>query len=167
MTALGQIYAGSPITAAMLRGIAPYAVIKGADEPLTSSTSLQADNDLVLAVSASTSWLFECFLDYEGGTQGSSDIKWTWAVPAGATLRYTVTNITTGGSSDTGRCWTESSIPTAGTSGATNLQGIRMAGTFLVAGTAGNLQLKWAQNSNSGTPTIVHAQSSLQLWQQS
>ena len=165
MTALGNIQAGGRLTAAMLQQVAPYAVIKGSDEDVTSSTTLQNDDALFLAVAANTSWLFDCYLDYEGGTLGSSDIKWTWSAPSGATLVYGLSGLDTSGDNVASTSYAGSATVTAGTSGASNLRSARMYGTLIVGSTAGTLQLKWAQNTSSGTATIVHAQSYLTLWQ--
>jgi hypothetical protein len=168
VTSLGQILAGSTITADEVAGVAPLAVIKPADETVTSSVVLQADNNLLLNLAdyPNSTWLFECFLVYSGGTQGSSDIQWQWSVPSGATLLYTDDNMTTSGNPSTGTLWTASSNPTAGTNGGTgNLCGLTMKGTLQIGTTAGTLQLLWAQNHSSSTATTVKAGSSLQLWQ--
>ena len=164
MTALGNIYAGSRILAADVRGVAPLAAIKGSDQSVTSSTTLVNDTALLLPVVANAAYLFECFLDYEGGTGGSSDLKWGWLVPSGATLRYQGLYEGTSGTSyfDSN---TESAIPAAQSAGAAVLKGVGMHGTFLTGSTAGTLQLQWAQNTSSATATIVHAQSFLALWQ--
>ena len=164
MTAIGQINAGGRITAVMLRDVAPLAAYKAGDQSVSSSTTLVNDAYLFVSVLANAVYYFSCFLDYQGGTQGSSDIKWAWSVPSGTTMRYTDTHVSTGGSSTVGALSTESTVPTAGTNGST-LRGITMTGTVATSSTAGTLQLQWAQNTSSGTATTVHAQSSLALWQ--
>ena len=159
----GLIVAGSRIVASVMQQIAPQAVIKGADQSLASNTTLQNDNALFLPVVANASYLFECYLDYEGGTQGSSDLKWTFAVPAGGTLRYQPVYFNTSGvvqaSTSTG-----SGINTAGTNGAGTLRGVTMTGSLIMGSLAGTLQLQWAQFTSNATPTIVHAQPLLSLW---
>jgi len=164
MTALGNIQAGGRLTAATLQQVAPYCVIKGSDESVTSSATLQNDDALFLAVAANTSWLFDCYLDYQGGTLGSSDIKWTWAAPSGATLVYGLSQLDTSGNNEASVSYAGSATVTAGTNGA-SLRSARMYGSLIVGSTAGTLQLKWAQNTSSGTATTVHAQSYLTLWQ--
>jgi hypothetical protein len=164
MTAPGNIAAGGRILAADIRSVAPLAVIKGADETVTSSTTLQNDDALVLPVVANGTYIFWCYLDYEGGTQGSSDIKWQWAVPASATLRYWAGYIGTTGTLHGSATITGGTSVSAGTGGTSVLMGAFMKGTLIVSSTAGNIQLEWAQNTSSGTGTIVHAQSELTLW---
>ena len=165
MTALGNIQAGGRLTAAMLQGVAPYAVIKGADETVTSSATLQNDDALFLAVAANTSWLFDAYLDYEGGTLGASDLKYEWTVPSGAALRYGAAHLDTSGNNICSDTHPDGAAVSAGTNGGGDTRSVKMYGTLIVGGTAGTLQLKWAQNTSSGTGTIVHAQSYLTLWQ--
>lgn len=164
MTALADIQAGSRITAAMVQGVAPYAVIKGADESVASSLTPQFDDALFLAVPANTQWLFKCVLNYEGGTHGASDIRWLWNVPTGATLRY-FASYTHNTLANTAML-TGSTTGSADTTGAGNLMGVQMDGTLIVGSTAGNIALEWAQFTSNATPTIVHAQSYLALWQE-
>ena len=76
-----NILAGQRITAALLNSMQPQTVIKPTDQSVTSSTTVVNDNDLVSAVLASATYIFTCYLDYEGGTTGSSDLKWVWSVP--------------------------------------------------------------------------------------
>src|SRR5574341_1924364 len=59
-------------------------VRKTADESVTSSTTLQDDDHLVIAVEANTNYFIEAFLIYDGDAAG--DFKFTFSVPAGATL---------------------------------------------------------------------------------
>jgi hypothetical protein len=164
LAASGLIQAGTRITASLLASIAPLAVIKGADEPVTSSTTLQNDNALLLrSLVASATYLFACYLDYEGGTQGASDIKWTWSTPGSATLRYQKECVNLSGTAVCPTC-TGSGTQTAGSNGAGTLMGVTMTGSLVMSSTGGTLQLQWAQNTSSATPTIVHAQSYLSLW---
>ncbi len=162
MTALGNIQAGGRILASVVQGVAPLAVIKGADQTVTSSTTVVNDNALVLPVVANATYLFLCYLDYEGGTTGGSDLKWVWSVPSSGTLRYQRINFDPSNATQLSTL-SGATTGTARTNG-TNLQGVTMFGSLIMSSTAGNLQLQWAQNSPSSTGTIVHAQSYLALW---
>ena len=141
----------------------PLLVVKAADESITSSTAMQNDNELVLAIPANATFVFDCYLNWEGGIGG--DIKWQWTGPAGYTLRYTAayrdpsTNNANVGTGSTG-----GTVNQAGGNGAGSLRAVMMNGSVVTSSTAGNLQLQWAQNSSSGTATIVHAQSYLRLY---
>lgn len=164
MTALGNINAGGRILAADVRSVAPLAVIKGADESVTSSTTVQNDDALFLPVVTNASYLMFCYLDYEGGTGGSSDLKLSWASPASSTVRCQKIHVDSSNATQVGVTDYTSLVVTARTAGAGNLQALSMIGTFVTTSTAGNLQLLWAQNTSSGTATIVHVQSYLALW---
>jgi hypothetical protein len=164
MTAVSAINAGGRITAAMLRGIAPLSAIKTVDETVTSSTALQNDDALFVSVAANASYLFQCNLIYEGGTLGSSDLKWAWTFPSGLTMTYDYMGITTAGLTTIGLVATQASTVAGGTNGAAALRSMLMYGSVVASSTAGTLQLQWAQNTSSGTGTIVHAKSSLALW---
>lgn len=163
MTAAGQINAGSRITASLIRGIAPLCAVKQADETVASSTTLQFDDALFLPVLAGAQYDFRCTLDYEGNTHGSGDIKWTWNVPTGSTLRYQATYVHNTAVSTS--MLAGSATGSADTTGTGNLMGVTMDGSLFVSSTAGNLALEWAQFTSNAVGTIVHAQSRLTLWQ--
>lgn len=167
MTAAGQITAGARITAAMIRGIAPLSAFKSGDETRTSNNGTPS-NDAALflpnLVAGGQYWV-EVFIDYEGGTQGSSDLKWTWALPSGATFRYHAQYLSTGGSVQVGVTHAGADVLGAGTNGSGNLRAITMQGTLLMSTTPGTLQFQWVQNTSSATPTNVHAQSAIIAWQ--
>jgi hypothetical protein len=157
--------AGSSITALALdQFCVPQSVIKPADTSRTSTTTLANDPALVLPVLASATYLFDSYLDYEGGTLGSSDLKLQWNVPSGAALRYWLGGLNTSGTNISSNTFTDGAAPALGSGGAAVLKGVLMKGTLVMSSTAGNLQLQWAQNTSSGTATIVHAQSYVTLW---
>jgi hypothetical protein len=163
VTALGNIYAGGRILAADVRGVAPLAVIKGSDQSVTSNAVLQNDTALFLSVLANASYLFWCYLDFEGAS--GAGIQWQWAVPSGASLRYMPSYANISGTVTVGTTAADSTNLSSNGGGAAVLKGITMTGSLLTGSTAGTLQLEWAQGSSSSTPTIVHAQSFLALWQ--
>src|SRR5215472_8894872 len=92
-----SIAAGSEITAAYLASITAVGVVKPTDQSVTSSTVLVNDNALVIPVVANANYKFDLYLDFEGGTSGSSDIKFTWTVPASTTMRYGIFGAAPGG----------------------------------------------------------------------
>lgn len=168
MTAAGQITAGARITAAMIRGIAPLAAFKSGDETRTSNTTLTNDAALFLPnLAAGGQYFVVCSLDYEGGTGGSSDMKWTWSLPSGATMRYHAWYLSASGtpSVQVGVTHAGADVVSAVTAGSAALRAVTMVGTVLMSTTAGTLQLQWAQNTSSATPTNMHAQSAICAWQ--
>lgn len=159
------IVAGSRILASVIQSVAPLAVIKGADQSVASNnTTLVNDNALFVPVVANGTYFWVMLLDYEGNTQGSGDLKFQITLPTGATARYWMGNISTGGASTTSFMGSQGASYSAGTGGAGNLRGLLAVGTAIIGGTPGNMQLQWCQNTSNATATIVHAQSALALW---
>jgi hypothetical protein len=158
------ILAGGRILASVMQSIAPLAVIKGADQTV-ATTTLQNDNALFLTgLVANATYMFESYLNYEGGTGGSSDLQWVWAVPASATLRYQGVYQGAGtNSAIVNATLTGATTATARTGGSGFLCGATMNGTLFMSSTPGTIQLKWAANS-AAVSTTVHAQSYLALW---
>ncbi len=136
-------------------------VRKKANESVTSSTTLQDDDHLKIAIGVSETWVFESLLNVAGPTAG--DISIAYTVPSGATLmwgfhglavgavaveadlRAAVTK-TSGGGLDVGLLF--------GTDTPIFILGIIVNGT-----TAGDLQMQWAQRVSNGTSTTIAANS--------
>lgn len=156
------INAGQRVTADLLNELIPQVVVKGSDQAYTNIT-LANDDELFLVVEANSTYLFQCYLDYEGGTQGATDMTIGWTVPSGATLRYQHIGINTSGVADTGVTSQASSNPNFGTRGTGNLCGATFVGSLVVGSTGGTIQLKASKNSNGTGDTIIHAQSYLSL----
>ena len=155
----GQVLSASDVNSWF---VGLYAV-KTADQSVTSSTVLVNDTALFLSVAASATYWLQGFLLYEGGTSGSSDIKWTFTMPAGATMRYSY--VYTPPTLSTAAVGTSTAASAGVSTGGTGvLESVMMAGTVVTGVTAGTLQLQWAQNTTSVTSTIMHAQSALTLW---
>ncbi|WP_157251029.1 hypothetical protein [Nonomuraea typhae] len=141
-------------------------IIKAADESVTSSTVLQADNELVMAVSANTDYFVEVFLIYSADP--AADIKTDWDAPAGATFDWVADAITQSATATVDQvsrtAQSVSGTPSHG--GITNNSTLLVAlhkGILRVAGTAGNLTLTWAQQTSSANATFVRANSLLIL----
>lgn len=158
------VYAGSRLTAALINSIAPLGAIKPTDQQVTSSTAMVNDNALSAPVAAGAVYLFQSYIDYTGGTRGSSDIQWQWSVPVGATLRYQADYENLSGNFTGGLTLLGSTVGQAATTGGGGLLGIKMMGSLVVSSTAGTIQFQWSQNTSNGTPTVVKAQSYLSLW---
>lgn len=142
----------------------PMVAYKASDQSVTSSITLVNDSDLTLPVAVNAFYTFWLFLDYEGGTGGSSDLKLQFAVPAGAFLRYHMAyEVTTAVVGVNSTFTAATSIAGLRTQGAGNLCGTTMHGTLFTVGSPGNITLQWAQNTSSATSTIVHAQSCMVL----
>lgn len=131
-------------------------VRKTADESVTSSTTLQDDDHLLLAIDASATWIFRFMIFYQAGA--AEDIKFAITVPSGATIIAGVMNdgnndvFTTSGGEDA----------VAGDGGN---ETVILSGTVVNSTTAGDLQFQFAQNNSGGTASIVRANSYLIAWQ--
>jgi len=142
----------------------PMIAVKDADESVTSSTTVQNDDELVITnLPINTTFLFQCFLLYQGGTGGSSDLKITWAVPTGTFLRYAGAYEGGSGSANVGSAFAASDVLSLRTQGSGVKCGATFSGTLSVGSTTGSVQLEWAQVTSSGTSTTVNKQSVIML----
>jgi hypothetical protein len=141
----------------------PLAAVKAGDESATSNTTLHNDLDLHVPVAASSTYEFSCYLFFQAFAGG--DIKWTWTGPAGIVLVYDALHNEGGGTllNASATTYGLASAGTAAGGGAGVNEALVMRGTCIVSGTAGSLQLQWAQQTSSGTATIVKAGSHLVL----
>lgn len=134
----------------------PRAAVKPSDQTVTSSTVLVNDTALVVAVDASAT--YEVFTELfwtpvAGGAVPGMSLD--FAIPAGATMIYRV--ISASGPPLSGVAGTPGTGFNANSAGTYSILSIH--GVCVVAGTAGNLQFKWAQSTSSGTSTVVKANS--------
>jgi hypothetical protein len=139
-------------------------IIKAVDESVTSSTVLQADNELVMAVAANTDYFVECFLIYSADPAG--DIKTDWDAPTGATMDWVADAITQSAAAtlDQVSRTAQSVSGTPSHGGITNNATVLVAlhkGILRVGATAGNLTLTWAQQVSSASASFVRANSTL------
>jgi hypothetical protein len=122
-------------------------VRKTADETVTSSVALQNDDHLLAALAANEVWLMR------GG-----DIKVAFTLPASATMTFGNYWSNTAGTAVTnewGTSGTSLSLQ-CGTEGVMVIEG-----HVACAGTAGNIQLQWAQATSNAAATTVHTHSSV------
>lgn len=150
--------AGEEITADLLNDMTPIVAFKTAATARTSTTTSTSDPDLLIDLSVSGTYLFEGFINYTGGTLGSSDLK--------LAVNYT--------GSQTNGVWGGQGITTAsatalqsmasvigtstiawGTAGAT-FQVLTLNGYFQVT-SPGQFQIQWAQNTSNATATNLRA----------
>lgn len=164
MTATGQLYAGSRLTAAGARGSAPLSAYKASDQAGSGST-LADDDDLLISLQANAVYSFELVIGYTGSARGSGDIKVGWSLPSGSTIAYAVYGMSTSSAVATAAPWaTSTSAQALGSNGSTAV-GAVLTGTVTTGSTAGTMQLQWARNSGSSTAPTVLSGSSLAAWQ--
>lgn len=164
MTAPSQIFAGGRILAAAVRGVAPLSAYKSIDEAVTSSTTLQNDDALLLSLQANAVYYFTLVLGYKGAASGTGDIKFGWAFPSGAVMAYALYGNNAGVATN-GFWETQTSVPALNSLGTSTPVGAVAQGTIAVSSTPGTLQLQWAQHTSSATATTVLTGSVLLAWQ--
>jgi len=136
-------------------------VIKKADEIVNNSATLQDDDELFVALPANKIYLFALFLYGRGNT--SADMKQAFTIPSGAVGDRLDGNWTSQGPFDNVVNITTTNV--LGTSNTTDGQ-IALYGRVVMAGTAGNLQMQWAQNVATVGDTTVLKGSTLIVWEE-
>ena len=76
-------------------------IIKSADETVTSSTTFQNDDELLVPLLANTQYWLEFMLIYDGIQ--AADIKIQWTYPSGTTMDWTHGGLGTSATSNVGR----------------------------------------------------------------
>ena len=125
-----------------LNALYQVAKMKASNETVNNSTTLQNDDHLVLAVNASTKYTLVAFL-IGFADNDTPDIKIKWILPTGGTMRWAELRELGAGTQALTELTevSEAALPT------TNANKIFLfTGAVTIAGTAGNVQLQWAQN---------------------
>lgn len=138
-------------------------VLKTITESVASSTTLQNDDELVLAVAANSKYALEGYFLYDGST--AADLKVAFTVPTGATINWSPFAPTSGvGTTDYNVTVITTSGGTRGVAcnGAT-VMSMQPKGYISVGATAGNLQLQFAQVASNATATRILAGSWMML----
>lgn len=126
---------------------------KTADESVTSSTTLQDDNHMTLAVVASASYWLDLSIFWTS-TSATPGIKIGWSAPSGATMTW--------GSPNAGAMITIAQTDSWSTV-ASEIDASHYEAILQTAGNAGNIVVQWAQDVSNGTATTVKAGSVLSL----
>src|SRR5262245_3251832 len=135
----------------------PISAIKTANESVTSSTTLQNDDHLVIALAANSTYWVNITLIIDGATGG--DFKADFTGPAGATplLHVDGHNLSAAATTDDAITLMETfgDVIHIGTLGVGSHTAVSMRGPVSIAGTAGNMQLRWAQETSSASATRI------------
>jgi hypothetical protein len=136
-------------------------VLKTTNESVTSSTTFQNDDHLVLTLGANETWEFEGWIVASVGNNNAPDFKYRFVLPAGASIIYNRTHqLTTASSASEFALVTAASGASSEFSidmASNNVFLVRVRGVVTNGNTAGNLQFQWAQNSSHSTATTVQA----------
>jgi hypothetical protein len=144
-TDVGTLYRDNGVTWDFLRGLPRY-IKKAANETVTSSTTLQNDDDFVMSVEANAEYIIEmqlpCFIS------NAPNIKLDWSVPSGATgehVWWLYRGGAPGGLDEFGSGSIGSAVILDSGGNADWIVGFTRV---LIDATAGNIQLQWAQNTS-------------------
>lgn len=154
-----QTLTNKTLTAPVITGVGEIRYIaKGADESVTSSTTLQDDDHLTFSVAANATYHFELQI-WIVDTIGNGH-KLAFAVPASATYNA---GAGTGINPATDNVYAASSGGTFGRTG--SVRGtptlLTISGTIVTAGTAGTATLQWAQVASDPTAVTFKAGSNI------
>ena len=137
---------------------------KSDDELVNNSTTLQNDDLLLAPLNVNETVTFICTLAHIGNT--TANFKCGFTIPSGATIRWS----TIGGVTyDTGGSFIIVDERTASgdkidVDGSTISRRVSMIGVVVNGGTAGDLQLQWAQSTAAVVDTKVLTNSFLLVW---
>jgi hypothetical protein len=144
-------------------GGVPLVAFKSADEARASTTTLANDGEIKVPLLANRNYVWFSHLGFKGAASGG-DFKWSWDVPVGAFLRYSVKYRNLSGVLFDDAWTTGGDIFAADSTGTGVNKDIDMMGAVQVGATAGNLQLTWSQDSSSGTSTTLLVRSMVAAW---
>jgi hypothetical protein len=128
-----------------------------------SNTTLAADAQLTVPVDASAIYEVYCYLIYNGTTT-PGDLKIQWNVPSGTIFNLQGNGYNVAGNDQASTALQSTAQPF--NMSCTSVGVIRNAsfnGTLATSTTSGSFALTWAQNSASGTDTIIFTGSCVSL----
>jgi len=147
--------------------VLPRFAIKTADETVTSSATLQDDDELTLTVEANKSYEVSGFVRWTCASV-TPDMQVAFSLPSGASLAWwgagPYTDLTGQNSNlnqyapdDTGVVWYGTN------NSATFPSAMIISGLLIVGATAGSLTFRWAQQTSNASGVTVKARSWLKL----
>lgn len=162
--------AGMRMTAGRLNARNTFLVEQGSDQTVTSSTTLVSTNLILPGVANAT---YEYMLQIAYSATVTPDMRWAWSVPSGAAARRftssreaaAVAGLNTGAAIIMRAPGTGTEIIAGGGSadgGApADFFSALEQGQIVMAGTAGNCTVQFAQQTSNANQTIFRAQSRL------
>lgn len=151
----GQILTASDVNTWFV----PLAAVKTADTSRSSNTTLTNDPDILFSLASNATYQAEAFLWFHGGASGSSDLQFQWTGPAGFNFFYLLFHAEGGatGLTNSVNRYVATSNAFCNTNGGSTENVAQILGTITTGGTAGTLNLQWAQNTSNATATVMRA----------
>ena len=137
-----------------------------ADQILTASnTVLQNVTSMVATLPGTAGAIFHWRSCVYYDASATADIKFAYTIPAGATMRWGLNGLGSGGTNPVYGTATASgtSVALGGIGVATVLMAL-IEGEVTMGATAGNLQLQAAQNTSDASVTTVFTRSFMEVW---
>lgn len=164
MAVYPAVQPGQIIDEALLTSMLPDTVTKAVTEPVTSSTTMQDDDELQVPVEANARYDVLLHLLHDSAT--AADITIGWSGPASATMNWAMigaqVNTTSSGTVPDVTMQTRIISETQDLGGGASTGTYCLVhGTLTTAGTAGTLNFRWAQRVSNATATNVRAGSQL------
>lgn len=131
---------------------------KSGDESVTSSTTSQNDDHLVINVGANETWVVQYDIFLTVGA--STNLKWKFSVPSGASASAHIKQANSGNGVDISDATSDTTTTTSSASG-TNHAHYQIFAKVTSSSTAGAVQLQWAQGTSSGTALTLKSRSKL------
>lgn len=139
-------------------------VIKTSTESVTSSTTVQDDNELSMTLNANTNYWLDGLIIIDGAAAG--DFKPQFVVPSG-TIRWLADGPDSSAAATTDivdRNWKAGSLTTiVGTVASGTSTVLPVSGIIRTGASGGTFKLQWAQGTSSATATRVFLDSFLRV----
>ncbi len=174
--AAGQVkVSGGPGVLESWASLAPTIVPKTIAEVVRNSTVLQADDELLYAITANSVWFFELTLLVFTLT-ATPNIKFGWAYPTNCVIYWGVSSVAAVSE------WTLDialvasgflkretnsravGLPAGGIGGVNGICGVSFKAVIVNGANAGTVNLQWAQNTAVNEDTTVMANSHLKAY---
>jgi len=133
-------------------------VVKKLDEIVNNSSTLQNDDELLVALDANKLYGFLLTCIYTSA--GIADFKWGWSVPAGVTMEWQVVSLVNSAALN------QTQTKALNGLGVTIETMETFSGVIRVGATAGNVNLQWAQNTANASDTTMERGSFLVTWEE-
>jgi hypothetical protein len=135
--------------------------VKTSRETVTSSTTLQDDNDFTFELKANTTYAINSTGVFSAPSSGG--IKWAFSAPSGSSGRLFIHSL----NASSGEYFDVDILTGAGNSaaaiGATSFFTTIMHGFITTSSTAGTFTFQWAQNTSNATGTYIERGSTMIL----
>lgn len=160
------VYAGQTVTAELAQSWIPTHVVKASDESVTSSTTLQDDDEIQFTVEANATYRVSGVVWF--GADPAGDMKLAFAGPTSATFVWVGMSGNSAAAAVTTSVHIDqqtisSSLVLGGVTANTTILAAPLDGILTVSSTAGTFKMQFAQNSSSATATTVKAGSYVEL----